>query len=150
MITLRELEEAELDAASQVLWKSCYIAEKNETSLEGMTTFRDLVDPISLKMNACTGEVTFFGAFDKDLIAVGALKQKKHLLLLYVLPERQGEGVGTALLRCLLSHMTGGRITVNAAPGALSFYQKHGFVATAPQQERDGIRFIPMERTGNQ
>jgi predicted GNAT family N-acyltransferase len=35
---------------------------------------------------------------------------------------------------------------VNAAPNAVSFYQKMGFVPTSEEQETDGIRFIPMRK----
>jgi predicted GNAT family N-acyltransferase len=57
----------------------------------------------------------------------------------------QGKGVGSLLVqkaqeRCL------GSLDVNAAPGAVSFYQKMGFVPTSEEQETDGIRYIPMRK----
>jgi hypothetical protein len=35
-------------------------------------------------------------------------------------------------------------MTVHASPNAVAAYERFGFRATAPQQERDGITFVPM------
>ena len=146
MYRVRPLTFEELDEASRIIWKSYYRAEKDLTSLEGMTVFRDLVEPLSLKMNALDGSVLFFGAFREGImVGVGALKEKRRVLLLYVLPEEQGRGAGSAILRALLSRADGALpVTVNAAPGAVGFYRRFGFVPTEGQQEKDGIRFVPM------
>jgi predicted GNAT family N-acyltransferase len=37
-------------------------------------------------------------------------------------------------------------VTVNASSYARAFYEHAGFCATAEEQEKDGIRFIPMTR----
>lgn len=145
MIQVRLLAPEELPAASDVLWKSYYAAENGKTSLEGMTTFRDLVAPLSLQMNAFAGDVLFYGAFDREtMVGVGAVKDASHVLLLYVLPQEQRRGVGSRLLKRLLRRTGAAAVTVNAAPDAVPFYEKHGFVAVASLQVKDGIRFIPM------
>lgn len=145
MVRVRSLTLDDLPEASRVLWKSYYAAENGKTDLEGMTTFRDLTEPLSLQMNAYQGDVLFYGAFKGDkMIAVGALKDRRHLLLLYVLPEEQRKGTGSRLLQRLLSMATVPDPTVNAAPDALPFYERHGFVPLSPLQVKDGIRFIPM------
>ena len=151
MINVRKLTTGEMPEASRLLWKSYYAAENGKTDLEGMTTFRDLTAPLSLQMNAYQGDVLFYGAFEGDtLIAVGALKDRRHVLLLYVLPERQRQGVGSRVLCKLLSMADVPDVTVNAAPDAVPFYEKHGFVALSPMQTKDGIRFVPMIQKPNQ
>ena len=145
MLRVRKLRSEELPAASRVLWTAYYAAEKDKTSLEGLTTFRDLTQPLSLQMNAFSGDVLFYGAFKGEtLVAVGALKDRKHVLLLYVLPQEQRSGIGSRLLTKLLSFSTVPDTTVNAAPDAVPFYEKHGFTAVSPLQVKDGIRFVPM------
>ena len=55
----------------------------------------------------------------------------------YVLPERQGEGIGGRLL-AHLKEMTGGRLLVGtwtANAGAVRFYERHGFRLLADGQE---------------
>ena len=144
---VRKLKSEELTEASKVMWASFYAAEKDKTSLEGMTTFRDLVEPLSLQMNSFAGDVMFYGAFEGEkLVGAGALKDKKHVLLLYVLPQEQKRGVGSRLLTKLLSLTDEPDVTVNAAPDAVPFYEKNGFSAVAAPQIKDGIRFVPMIR----
>jgi predicted GNAT family N-acyltransferase len=38
-----------------------------------------------------------------------------------------------------------GKVTVNASPYGEPIYKKLGFIPTDSQQERDGIKFTPME-----
>ena len=149
MTRIRKLRSEELPEASRVLWTSYYAAENGKTSLEGMTTFRDLTEPLSLQMNAYQGDVLFYGAFEGEtLIAVGAIKDRRHVLLLYVLPDRQRGGTGSRLLHKLLSLSAVPDVTVNAAPDAVPFYEKHGFSVLSPLQIKDGIRFVPMSAKG--
>ena len=147
MVSSRKLKFEELPEASRVLWTSYYAAENGKTALEGMTTFRDLTEPLSLQMNSLSGDALFYGAFrDRKLIAVGAVKERRHVLLLYVLPQEQRSGVGSLLLKKLLAQMSTAEVTVNAAPEAVPFYEKHGFSIRSSLQIKDGIRFVPMSR----
>ena len=45
----------------------------------------------------------------------------------------------------LLSEAGVSRITVNAAPYGVAFYHKLGFQDLRPEEEKDGIRYTPME-----
>ena len=143
---IRPLSDSDLPAASRVLWKSFYEAEKHNTSMDGMERYRDLVDPISLAVNSADGSVLFFGAFDPDLVAVGALKEKGHVLLLYVLPEYAGRGVGSALLDRLESLCETDRVTLNASDGAVPFYEKRGYRKTGERMVQEGMIVTPMEK----
>ena len=146
-VIVRELQYEDLEEASRVLWKSYYEAEKNNTSMEGMEKVRDLVSPVSLSMNSFDGSVLLYGAFEEEkIVGVGALKEARHVLLLFVLPEKQRSGVGSALLSHLLSLCRAPFVTVNSSDGAVGFYQKYGFVPTAPRRVEDGIIFTPMEK----
>ncbi|GAL35330.1 hypothetical protein JCM19240_3700 [Vibrio maritimus] len=35
-------------------------------------------------------------------------------------------------------------VSLRSSVNAMSFYEKHGFVATGPESEFNGIRFVPM------
>ena len=144
---IRELEYEDLETASRVLWKSYYEAEKNNTPMEGMEKFRDLTSPVSLSMNTFDGSVLLYGAFENEkLVGVGALKEKRHVLLLFVLPESQRRGVGAALLSHLLSLCTANFVTVNSSDFGVSFYQKFGFSPVAPRRVEEGLVFTPMQK----
>jgi N-acetylglutamate synthase-like GNAT family acetyltransferase len=79
--------------------------------------------------------MTFFGWEDQSQLAgVMALEPVNDVSLIrhaYVLPDWQGHGVGSILLRYILSQTVASRILVGTwadATWAVNFYQKHGFV----------------------
>lgn len=80
--------------------------------------------------------VVFYGFFDPALKAVMGLQDVLDVTLIrhaYVLPEFQGAGLGTLLLRHLLSK-TDRPVLVGTwadARWAISFYEKNGFVMEA-------------------
>jgi len=70
---IRELNQEEYTAASELLWKSFYWSEKDNVSLAGMEKFRDLTSPVSLSVNAFYESWIFCGCFEeRELVAVGA------------------------------------------------------------------------------
>jgi putative acetyltransferase len=78
-----------------------------------------------------------WGAFAPDLVGIIAL-QPNWLDQLYVLPERQGDGIGTALLalaKKAYAELTLWTFQRNAS--ARRFYERNGFVAL---EETDGQR----------
>ena len=144
---IREICYEELKAASDVLWKSFYEAEKNNHSLEGMELFRDLTDPVSLSINTFDGSIALYGYFEEEkLLAVAALKQKKHVLMLYVLPSEQKKGIGKKLLEYMEKQCKSERITLNASDVAVSFYQKYGYRITGERKIENGLIGTPMEK----
>jgi GNAT superfamily N-acetyltransferase len=60
----------------------------------------------------------------------------------YVVPERQGRGIGAALL-AHLARSTSRRMLVGtwaAAEWAIGFYQRHGFELVSPERKADLLR----------
>jgi GNAT superfamily N-acetyltransferase len=83
-----------------------------------------------------------WGAFDEELIGFTAFRPGwvDHL---YVLPCRQGRGVGSMLLSLSQQASASLRLwTFQRNIGARRFYEKHGFVAI---QETDGTRNMERE-----
>jgi GNAT superfamily N-acetyltransferase len=86
-------------------------------------------------------EMTFFGWETGDgLSGIMGYQPLTGVTLVrhaYVLPERQGEGIGSRLL-AHLRDMTRGRLLVGtwtANRGAVRFYERHGFRLLADGQE---------------
>ena len=145
---IRALRQEDFKSASDVLWKSFYFAEKNHYSMEGMERFRDLTSPISLAMNTLDGSVRLFGYFcENELIGVGAVKDRSHILLLFVLPGYARQGAGSALLCRLESECEKGVVTLNASDGAVLFYQKRGYRIAGARRVEEEMVFTPMEKT---
>jgi GNAT superfamily N-acetyltransferase len=86
--------------------------------------------------------VVFWGyEADGELIGVMGVQDAGEVDLIrhaYVLPERQGQGVGSALLRHLRGE-SGRRMLVGTwadATWAIGFYRRYGFELTTPEQTR--------------
>jgi len=148
MSRIRKLCQDDFEIASEVLWKSFYEAEKHNHSMQGMELFRDLVSPISLAINEFQGDIELFGAFeDGHLSAVGAVKEKCHILMLYVHPDRQGRGIGKALLSYLETKCETETITVHSSDMALSFYARFGYKKNGERTVENELIFTPMKKT---
>lgn len=81
------------------------------------------------------------------LVGLIEMRRCEHVAMLFV--TEPGRGVGRKLLRRAISRCREvkpglKRVTVHAAPGAVDVYARFGFVASKPEQEENGIRFVPM------
>jgi len=93
-----------------------------------------------------TAGVVGFGSVEVD----GA----EHVRWLYVLPGRQGGGVGSALLGQLerVGWEAGLRsIRLHAAPGAAGFYRRNGYREATPDEEvghdHEGVEMLKERET---
>lgn len=74
------------------------------------------------------------------IAGVVLVKDRWNLCSLFVAPESQGRGIGGALLEAACAACAGvspkSAVLLNAAPGAVGFYQRHGFV---PRETRQAL-----------
>ena len=144
---IREIEYEELGDASKVLWKSFYEAEKHNHTMEGMERFRDLTEPVSLSINSFDGSMVLYGYFrDGELLSVAALKDKKHILMLYVLPLYQKMGIGKEMLSFLESNCDSKLVTLNASDSAIAFYEHFGYEVCGERNTSEGLISTPMKK----
>lgn len=84
---------------------------------------------------------------DRAFAGVIAIRDYNHLTHLFVSPELQHGGIGRALWQAAIEmfeqHETTG-VTVFAAPDAVPFYRKLGFVPTEEERVSNGVRVLPM------
>lgn len=77
----------------------------------------------------------------RPIAGVVLLKDCWNLCSLFVAPESQGGGIGSALLEAACAACVGqspkSAVLLNAAPGAIGFYERHGFVP------RDATQALP-------
>ncbi|HET6866849.1 MAG TPA: GNAT family N-acetyltransferase [Solirubrobacteraceae bacterium] len=95
---------------------------------------------------AIASGVAFWGcSIDGELAGVMGIQQVGDVELIrhaYVVPARQGFGLGGALLEHLMRRSTSQVLvgTWAAADWAIRFYQRHGFELVAPSQTADLLR----------
>ncbi|WP_062270693.1 GNAT family N-acetyltransferase [Endozoicomonas arenosclerae] len=78
------------------------------------------------------------------IVGVAALRDKNYMTTLFVDKNSQSKGVGKALLNHVLDHLEGDSLSLRASINAVGFYQHHGFEATGPEGNVNGVRFLPM------
>ena len=144
---IRELLYEDLEEASLLLWKSFYEAEKKSCSMAGMELFRDLTSPVSLSMNTYDGKNVLYGAFvQKELVAVGLIREKKKIVMLYVHPDSWRQGYGAHLLEFMERACDSDEIVLNASDFAVPFYEKRGYVKIAPRRNENELYVTPMKK----
>ncbi len=72
------------------------------------------------------------------------VRDGEHISLLFVRPDRHGQGIGHALIE--RADRTTRLASVNSSTNAVRAYERYGFKASGPEQVSDGIRFVPMRR----
>lgn len=93
--------------------------------------------------------MSFWGSYiDNKLVGVLALKENKHISLLFVDKNYQGRGIATGLFEVIKElcekNPAIDKISVNSSMCAFSFYKKIGFVEIDKEIEKNGIRYTPM------
>ena len=98
------------------------------------------------ELRAEMAEIQFYGWSEEGrLIGVMGVQDVQDVTLLrhaYVLTARQGQGIGTALLRQI--EAAAGRPTIligtwAAATWAIEFYEHHGYALVADRAEKDAL-----------
>lgn len=124
--------------------------EADSYSMEGIKNFEDFITDTTLHRMFIMGAYQMFVALDhKQIIGMITLRNASHISLLFVDEKYHRQGIGRALIEYLreylLSETDISRVTVNAAPYGVAFYHKLGFKDIRPEEEKDGIKYTPME-----
>ena len=120
-------------------------------SVEGNNTFKDYIKPENIIKRLVEKSSIFFTAkSDNKIIGMMEIKNKDHISLFFVQKEFHGKGIGKYLFRYYLKKTQEKNfgikiITVNSSIYAEKIYSKLGFIKTKEIQEKEGIRYIPME-----
>jgi len=108
--------------------------------------------PEDLEWEARDGDCAWFVAEGGEgaVIGIGRLTPAGHVGRMAVLPDWRGRGVGSALLHAVLAEARArgqAEVRLSAQCRALSFYERHGFVATGNEYLDAGIRHRDMALT---
>lgn len=147
---IRILQQPELLPALHLVWEVYADAIAPSSTPEGVASFQKFIKYDYISQIWQRGELIFFGAYEAGtLCGTLALRPDGHIALFFVEKERQGQGIGRLLFQYAYQycaqHLHTGRLTVNAAPEAVERYVHMGMRPISGEQEREGIRYIPME-----
>lgn len=93
--------------------------------------------------------IYFVGENDGLLCGAVAIRDRGHLLHLFVAPAFQGRGIGNQLWaaarNAALASGGTGEFTVNASLNAVAVYRRFGFETVGALQQANGLIFQPMK-----
>lgn len=149
-MNIRMLEQRDLLSAMHLVWDVFVENTAPLYSAEGVAEFQKFIkiDHITDLYNR--REMYFWGAYEgNDLVGVGAMYKSGHVSLLDVGTRYHHQGIGRALFETMKQFCAQNlglmRMTVNAAPNAVNYYQSYGFQMNAQEQTQNGIRYVPMD-----
>lgn len=148
---IRWAKEEEWSPAMRMIWRTFLKFEGSDYTREGIRNFFKFITDEELYEAFRKGEYLMMVALDGSrVIGAGSLRNKNHLSLLFVDEEYHFRGVGreimTRLCRYLKEEAGERYMTLKAAPYAVNFYKKLGFMAVRPEEEYSGIRVTSMEK----
>ena len=135
------------EPAMELAWRTFLKFEAPDYGKQGTDSFLEFVSSEKLFEMFQNGDYKVIVAKEgSDIIGVASLRSKNHISLLFVDERYHRTGVGKALLSSLQDSLPKEEteMTVNAAPFAVGFYEKVGFVKSGDMQRADGIVFQPM------
>lgn len=150
-IAVRPAYRVEWDDAMALAWRTFMQFEAKDYTPEGIESFQDFVTDTILYRMFLLGEYQLFGAYDNGImVGMISLRSETHISLLFVDKKYHKMGIGRMLINYVSDYVWSEeghhRITVNAAPYAVGFYHRMGFVDTGVEQTKEGVRYTPMER----
>ncbi len=115
-------------------------------SEEGKNSFYEFINDGKIFTNMLLAhEFLITAKVNQEIVGIITTRERAHISLLFVRKDYQGRGISRDLLESLLDLTEKETLTVNSSPYALEIYKKLGFVIQENLQEKDGIKFIPME-----
>ncbi len=147
---IRNAYQDEWDDAMTLAWKTFMRFEADVYTEEGVRNFEDFITDTTLYRMFVMGVYQLFVAVDrKQIVGMLTLRNNSHISLLFVDEKYHRKGIGRALIEYLREYLLSeagiSKVTVNAAPYGVAFYHKLGFTDLRPEEERDGIKYTPME-----
>lgn len=146
---VRRLNQQEVLPALHLVWRVFAQDVAPTYSPEGVEQFREYIRYEQINRKYQAQELILFGAFEetalRGVLAVGA---DGHISLLFVEKEFQRRGIGRMLFQALyascIQELGVRKLTVNAAPAAVPFYEKLGMKAEGEPRQEQGIAYVPM------
>jgi GNAT superfamily N-acetyltransferase len=148
-LEIRPLTAESAPAASFLVMVAFHTSVAAHYGPHGVDSFAAYADAASLTRRLRAGHRSLIAIENTRIVGLVEVRFPAHLAMLFVAPERQGAGIGTALLEHAVQLLATRdprplELTVNASPNAVSFYERRGFAITGPEREKDGVRFTPM------
>ena len=133
----------------QLVWRVFEEFEAYQHSPEGVREFQNYFEYSSIKRLLDNSELMMWGCFHNGkIVGMIATKHSTHISLLFFDKKYHRQGIARALYQKVIEYAKNNdcpEISVNSSLYAVEAYKRLGFVATDTEQQKNGIRFIPMK-----
>ena len=151
--TITEITADTLQSSNvlQLVWNVFEEFDACQYSAEGVREFQNYIESSAIKQLLENSKMKMWGCFhNSKIIGMIATKQPNHITLLFVDKQYHRQGVARALYQTIIDYYSKTddclEISVNSSLYAVEVYKRLGFVATDAEQEKNGIRFVPMKQ----
>ncbi len=152
LLRIRWAREEEWSPAMQMIWRTFLKYDGVDYTAEGIRNFFDFITDDDLYVAFLKGSYRLMVAvMGQEVIGAGSLRGRNQLSLLFVDGRYHRQGIGRAILDGLCAYLAGEAgersMLVKAAPYAVGFYERTGFLTVKPEAEYSGIRVTEMIKT---
>ena len=150
-LIIEELKEIEINSFRNLVNNVFDEFVGKDYSEEGNESFKEYTETKNVIIRFSEKSSKFFVAKrDKEIIGALEIKNNDHISLWFVNKKFHGKGIGRKLFEYYLEKLLHNNIevktiTVNSSIYAEKIYEKIGFIKTNEMQEKNGIKYIPME-----
>ena len=150
-IILNELETNEINLLSNMINNVFDEFVGKDYSEEGNREFKKYIEPQNILARLNDKSSKFYVAkYNNEIIGTLEIKNKDHISLFFVKKEFHDKNIGEKLFDNFLRILKHDNdeiktISVNSSFHAEKIYSKLGFIKTDEIQEKNGIKYIPME-----
>ena len=148
MLIKQLTEKEEIHKAYLLIRRTFNKTQKQYYSSQGTDSFYSFLKEAVCICTFFPEAMTFLGAYGGKTLKGVCICKDAHISILFVDTKFQGKGIGKELLdevKSRLKMQKYRKLTVYAAPNAVQFYQRQGFVIMGRQCCHDGIEYIPMQ-----
>ena len=129
---------------AQLLHSLCKQLVLHECAAEDAARFLATHDEQQIRAAASAGPCFYVAEIAGELAGFIAIREPRHVFYMFVSLAHHRNGIASALWKAARAALGDGSYTVNSSSHAVPFYERIGFVSTAPRQCQQGIYFTPM------
>ncbi|MEN6466664.1 MAG: GNAT family N-acetyltransferase [Syntrophaceae bacterium] len=136
-------------AAAELIYRTFRNEIAPSASREGVSNFYEYIQPDSILDRLESNYFMKIAVLIDKVLGVIEIRDCSHISMLVVDDACRGRGIArelvrTAVIFCRKKDPGLQAITANSLPGSVPVYERLGFIKTGPEQEKNGLRLVPM------
>lgn len=141
---IRRMTAADADAVSAVCMRSFSKTVAASLPPAGVQTFTTVAAATAFLQRLQQGSIILVATDATHITGVIELSAASHVVMFFVDPDFQLQGIGKQLLKTVLQYATAKDVTVNASLYSVPVYRKAGFECHGEVAEKAGLIYQPM------